>query len=157
MFRSDHTAPEQTSEQRYRFTECGVIDDLTLKLTHHYVRRAEKLDEISAVGPTTVCELKDGYYRSSVIRPEDYGLKGGTKEDLKGGTPEENAVITREILNGTIRGTRRNAVVLNAGAGIFVGGKADSLAEGIQMAERLIDNGSAFRKMEEYIAATNAL
>ena len=133
-----------------------VLDKLGVKRAL-VVYGQEKLDEISAVGPTTVCELKDGYYRSTVIRPEDYGLKGGTKEDLKGGTPEENAVITRKILNGTIRGTRRNAVVLNAGAGIFVGGKADSLAEGIQMAERLIDNGSAFRKMEEYIAATNAL
>ena len=86
-----------------------------------------------------------------MIRPEDFGLTGGTKEDLKGGTPEENAEITRNILNGTIRDTKRNAVVLNAGAGIFVGGKAATLEEGVRLAEQLIDDGSAYRLMESYI------
>ena len=133
-----------------------VLDKLGVKRAL-VVYGQEKLDEISAVGPTTVCELKDGYYRSTVIRPEDFGLTGGTKEDLKGGTPEENAEITRNILNGTIRDTKRNAVVLNAGAGIFVGGKAATLEEGVRLAEQLIDDGLAYRKMEEYIAATNAV
>ena len=133
-----------------------VLDKLGVKRAL-VVYGQEKLDEISAAGPTTVCELKDGYYRTTVIRPEDFGFAGGTKEELKGGTPEENAEITRHILSGEIRDTRRNAVVLNAGAGIFVGGKADSLESGIRTAEQLIDSGAAFRKMEEYIAATKEL
>ncbi len=133
-----------------------VLDKLGVKRAF-VVYGQEKLDEISAVGPTTVCELKDGYYRTTVIRPEDVGLTSGKKEELVGGTPQENAEITRGILNGTIRDTKRNAVVLNAGAGIFIGGKADSFEEGVRMAEELIDNGAAYRKMEQYIAETSAL
>ena len=133
-----------------------VLDKLGVKRAF-VVYGQEKLDEISAVGPTTVCELKDGYYRTTVIRPEDVGLTSGRKEELVGGTPQENAEITRGILNGTIRDTKRNAVVLNAGAGIFIGGKADSFEEGVRMAEELIDNGAAYQKMEQYIAETAAL
>ena len=133
-----------------------VLDKLGVKRAF-VVYGQEKLDEISAVGPTTVCELKDGYYRTTVVRPEDFGLSSGKKEELVGGTPQENAEITRGILNGTIRDTKRNAVVLNAGAGIFIGGKADSFKEGVRMAEELIDNGAAYRKMEQYIAETAAL
>lgn len=133
-----------------------VLDKLGVKRAF-VVYGQEKLDEISAVGPTTVCELKDGYYRTTVIRPEDVGLTSGKKEELVGGTPQENAEITRGILNGSIRDTKRNAVVLNAGAGIFIGGKADSFEEGVRMAEELIDNGAAYQKMEQYIAETSAL
>ena len=133
-----------------------VLDKLGAKRAF-VVYGQEKLDEISAVGPTTVCELKDGYYRTSVVRPEDFGLKPGRKEELVGGTPEENAEITKGILNGTIRDTKYNAVVLNAGAGIFIGGKAATFEEGVRMAEQLIDNGDAYRKMEQYVAETAAL
>ena len=133
-----------------------VLDKLGVKRAF-VVYGQEKLDEISAVGPTTICELKDGYYRTTVVRPEDFGLSSGKKEELVGGTPLENAEITRGILNGSIRDTKRNAVVLNAGAGIFIGGKADSFEEGVRMAEELIDNGAAYRKMEQYIAETAAL
>ena len=133
-----------------------VLDKLGVKRAF-VVYGQEKLDEISAVGPTTVCELKEGYYRTTVVRPEDFGLSSGKKEELVGGTPQENAEITRGILNGSIRDTKRNAVVLNAGAGIFIGGKADSFEEGVRMAEELIDNGAAYRKMEQYIAETAAL
>ena len=108
----------------------------------------EKLDESSPNGPTTICELRDGYYRSSVIRPEDFGLVRGTKEELTGGTPEENAEITKGILSGKIQGTKRNAVLLNAGAAIYIGGKADSIAEGVQKAAELIDSGAAQKKLE---------
>lgn len=133
-----------------------VLDKLGVKRAF-VVYGQEKLDEISAVGPTTVCELKEGYYRTTVIRPEDFGLSSGKKEELVGGTPQENAEITKDILSGTIRDTKRNAVVLNAGAGIFIGGKAQSFEEGVRMAEELIDNGAAYQKMEQYIAETAAL
>ena len=115
----------------------------------------DKLDEISASAPTTVCELRDGFYRTTVISPEDFGMVRGSKEELVGGTPEENAQITRSILEGKTRGTRRNAAVLNAGAGIYIGGKASSIAEGIRMAEELIDSGAALQVLENYIRESN--
>lgn len=115
----------------------------------------EKLDEISPNGPTTICELRDGYYRSSVIRPEDFGLVPGKKEDLIGGAPEENARITRDILSGKHQGTKRNAVLLNAGAGLFVAGKADTLAGGVKLAGELIDSGKALAALEKVVKVSN--
>lgn len=114
----------------------------------------DRLDEISACGPTTVCELKDGYYRSSVIVPEDFGLTRCAKADLVGGTPAENAAITRSILAGE-QGPRRTAVVLNAGAGLFLGGKADTLDEGVRLAGALIDSGAAAQTLEAFISISN--
>lgn len=116
----------------------------------------EKLDEISPNGPTTICELRDGYYRTSILRPEDFGMVPGTKEDLVGGTPEENADITRGILNGTIQGPKRNAVLLNAGTALFIAGKADSIGDGITMASNLIDSGKAMETLKRCIAVSNA-
>ena len=115
----------------------------------------EKLDEISPNGPTTICELKDGYYRTRVIRPEDFGLTPGTKEELVGGTPEVNARITRDILSGKLQGTKRNAVLMNAGAGLFVGGKADTIADGVKLAAELIDSGKATETLEKVIRVSN--
>ena len=115
----------------------------------------EKLDAISPNGPTTICELRDGYYRSSVIRPEDFGLVPGKKEDLIGGAPEENARITRDILSGKHQGTKRNAVLLNAGAGLFVAGKADTLAGGVKLAGELIDSGKALAALEKVVKVSN--
>lgn len=115
----------------------------------------EKLDEISPNGPTTICELQDEYYRSSVIRPEDFGLVSGKKEDLVGGTPEENAKITRAILSGKLQGTKRNAVLLNAGAGLFVAGKAETIADGVERAAQLIDSGKALAALEKVIQVSN--
>lgn len=115
----------------------------------------DRLDEISASAPTTICELKDGYYRTDVIRPEDFGLTRGKKEELVGGTPAENADITRGILSGIIKGTKRNAVLLNAGAALYIGGKADSMADGVKLAGELIDSGAAMAKLEAYVKASN--
>mgnify|MGYP000420552636 FL=1 len=116
----------------------------------------EKLDEISPNGPTTICELRDGYYRTSVLRPEDFGMVPGTKEDLVGGTPEENADITRGILKGTVQGPKRNAVLLNAGTALFIAGKADSIGAGIKMAADLIDSGKAMETLNRCIAVSNS-
>lgn len=115
----------------------------------------DKLDEISPSAPTTVCELKNGYYRTNVIRPEDFGLERGKKEELTGGTPEENAEITRGILAGKITGTKRNAVLLNAGCAMYAARGAESIADGVKKAAELIDSGEAYRKMEQYIKASN--
>ena len=132
-----------------------VLDKLGVKRAFVVYGR-EKLDEISSAGETAVCELKDGYYRTMTIRPEDFGFERGTKEELKGGTPAENAQITRDILSGTIRGAKRNTVVMNAGAGLYIAGKADTLESGIRMAEGLIDDHSAYELMERYIRESNA-
>ena len=90
----------------------------------------DRLDEISASAPTSVCEIRDGFYRTSVIKPEDFGLARGTKDEIVGGTPQENAQITREILSGKQQGTKRNIVLMNAGAALYIAGKADSMADG---------------------------
>lgn len=116
----------------------------------------DHLDEISPSAPTTVCELKDGYYRTRVITPETYGLPMGSKADIVGGTPEENARITRDILEGREKGTRRTAVLLNAGAGIFVGGGAGSLEEGVEKARERIDSGAAAKVLDSFIRISNA-
>ncbi len=115
----------------------------------------DKLDEISMSAPTTVCEIRDGWYKSSVITPEEFGLERCTKEDLRGGSPEENAKITLDILKGT-QGPKRNAVLMNAGAALYIGGKAENMEEGIALAAKLIDSGSALRTLERFIEVSNA-
>lgn len=120
------------------------------------VHGQDGLDEISSVGPTTVCEIKDGRFTTYDIRPEDFGYERGAKEDLVGGTPERNAAITRAILSGEDRSTRRDAVCMNAGAALFIAGAANSVEEGVRMAEELIDSGKAAEKLAEFVEASNA-
>ena len=113
------------------------------------------LDEISLSAPTTVCEVKNGCFYSYVIEPEQFGYEKCKKIDLAGGTPEENAAITRSILEGK-KGPKRNATALNAGAGLYVAGRAESLKEGIRMAEHLIDSGAAKARLDEFVRMSNA-
>lgn len=114
----------------------------------------DKLDEISMSAPTTVCEFKDGWFKSYTITPEDFGFERCTKADLVGGTPEENAAITRAILGGE-KGHKRNAVLMNAGAALYIGGKAESMAEGIKLAAALIDSGRALETLDKFIEVSN--
>ena len=114
----------------------------------------DKLDEISLSAPTTVCEIRDGWFKSYVITPEEFGFQRCTKEDLKGGSPEENARITRSILSGET-GHKRNAVLLNAGASLYIGGKAESMAEGVALAAELIDSGKALETLNRLIEVSN--
>ena len=116
----------------------------------------DRLDEISVSAPTKICEFRDGYYRDLTIRPEDFGLERGTKEEIVGGTAQENAETTRGILSGNITGARRNIVLMNAGAGLFVSGKADSIGAGVQLAADLIDSGAALKKIEDMVRVSNA-
>lgn len=110
----------------------------------------DKLDEISMSAPTKVCEFKDGWFRSYTISPEDFGLTRCEKKELVGGTPAENAAITRAILGGE-RGPKRDAVLMNAGASLCIGGKADNMAEGIKLAVEIIDSGKALETLENFI------
>ena len=114
----------------------------------------DKLDEISMSAPTTVCEIKDGVFNNYVIQPEDFGYSRCKKEDLEGGTPAENAEITRAILIGE-KGPKRDAVALNSGAALYIAGKAATIQEGVKMAEELIDSGKAMEKLEEFIRFSN--
>ena len=114
----------------------------------------DKLDEISLSAPTKICEIKDGWFKSTVIKPEDFGFECCTKEDLKGGAPAENAQITRDILNGQ-KGHKRNAVLMNAGAALYIGGKAESMKEGVALAAELIDSGKATATLENLIEVSN--
>lgn len=138
-----------------------LVEPLAKVLASLGVKRAAvvygqaRLDEISPVGPTTICELRDGYYRTTVIRPEDFGMTSGNKEELVGGVPEVNAQITRDILSGKTQGTRRNAVLLNAGTALFTAGRAETIADGIQLAARMIDSGKAMETLEKCIAVSN--
>ena len=115
----------------------------------------DKLDEISMSAPTTVCEFQDGWFKSYVITPEDFGLTRCEKADLVGGTPAENAAITRAILNGE-RGAKRDAVLMNAGAALYIGGKAQSMRDGVARAAELIDSGAAKETLARFIALSNA-
>lgn len=143
----------------------GVYDEylaepLTQVLINLGVKRGmvvygqDKLDEISMSAPTTICEFKDGWYKKYVICPEDFGFTRCTKKDLEGGTPEENAKITRDILNGE-KGHKRNAVLMNAGAALYIGSKADSMKDGIALAAELIDSGKAVETLDKFIELSN--
>lgn len=114
----------------------------------------EKLDEISASAPTTVCEFKDGWFKTYVITPEDFGFTRCKKEDLVGGSPEENAQITRAILQGA-SGAKRTAVLMNAGAGLYLAGKAESMQAGVKLAAELIDSGKAYATLQKLIEVSN--
>ena len=143
----------------------GVYDDylaepLARVLVSLGVRRGmvvygqDKLDEISLSAPTTICEIKDGWYRRAVITPEEFGFARCSKDELKGGTPQENAEITRAILRGE-KGPKRDATLMNAGASLYIGGKADSIKDGIALAAGLIDSGKAMETLEKFIEVSS--
>lgn len=114
----------------------------------------DKLDEISLSSPTAVCEFRDGWFKDYTITPEDFGLERCAKSDLVGGTPAENARITLDILKGQ-KGHKRNAVLLNAGAGLYLNGKAETMADGVKLAAELIDSGKALETLNIVIEVSN--
>lgn len=115
----------------------------------------DSLDEISMCAPTAVCEIRDGKFTSYEITPEQFGYERCEKGALTGGTPAENAEITKAILKGEEKGPKRQAVCLNAGAALYIAGKAASIEEGVKLAESLIDSGAALKKLEEFVEETN--
>ena len=115
----------------------------------------DSLDEISMCAPTSVCEIRDGKFTSYEITPEQFRYERCEKGALTGGTPAENAEITKAILKGEEKGPKRQAVCLNAGAALYIAGKAASIEEGVKLAESLIDSGAALKKLEEFVEETN--
>ena len=114
----------------------------------------DKLDEISLSAPTAVCEFQNGWFKAYTITPEDFGLERCAKSDLVGGTQAENARITLDILKGQ-KGHKRNAVLLNAGAGLYLNGKAETMADGVKLAADLIDSGKALETLRRVIEVSN--
>jgi len=114
----------------------------------------DKLDEISISSSTKVCEFKDGWFKSYILTPEYFGFERCSKDDIAGGTPEENAKIVLSILNGE-KGHKRNAVLINAGAALYIGNKAETIKDGIYIAESLIDSGKALKTLEKFIKLSN--
>lgn len=154
------TNPASPSMQLLGVYDDYLVEPLAQVLINLGVRRGmvvygtDKLDEISLSSPTRVCEIKDGWFKSYTIKPEDFGFERCRKEDLQGGTPTENAQITRDILSGK-QGHQRNAVLLNAGASLYIGGKASTMKEGIALAQKLIDSGKAMATLEKLIEVSN--
>lgn len=138
----------------------ALVDPLARVLSNLGVKRGmvvygqDMLDEISLSAPTTVCEVKDGSYTSYVITPEELGLTRCQKADLVGGTPQENAEITRAILAGE-KGPKRDAVLLNSAAALKIAGKVSDLKAGIALAAETIDSGAAKAQLEQFIRLTN--
>lgn len=115
----------------------------------------DKMDEISASAPTTVSEIRDGFYRMMVIRPEDFGLERGTKDEVLGGTPADNVEIAKKLLSGEDRGTKRTAILLNAGAALYIAGKASDMKEGVKLAGEILDSGAALKTYEDFVRVSN--
>lgn len=154
------TNPGSPSMQLLGVYDEYLVEPLAQVLINLGVKRGmvvygqDKLDEISLSAPTTICEIRDGWFKTSVITPEDFGFQRCTREELKGGTPKENADITLALLKGA-KGSKRNAVLMNAGAALYIGGKAETLKDGIALAGELIDSKKALAVLEKLIQISN--
>lgn len=156
-----------TNPARPAYYLLGVYDDYLVEpvakvLSSLGVRRGfvvygqDRMDEVSLSAPTSVCELRDGYYRTSVVCPEDFGMTRCRKDELLGGTPEQNARTLRAILEGHEDGPKRDAAVLNAGFALVAAGRADDVAGGITLASSCLADGSAARALDALIQGSNA-
>jgi anthranilate phosphoribosyltransferase len=119
------------------------------------VNGSDGMDEVTITGKTFVCEIKDGEILEYEIDPHDYGMEYGTAADIKGGTGADNAEITLSIFKGE-QGARRNIILLNAGCGMYIGGKADSIADGIKLAAEMIDSGKALDAVDKLVKKTQS-
>ena len=155
------TNPAQTD-----YIVLGVYEKKLLSVMAHVliqigIQRAmvvygnDRLDEVSISDSTSVAEVRDGQVLEYELTPEQMGLPRGTKEEIVGGTAQENADITKGILNGSITGSKRNIVLLNAGCALYTIGKVASVQEGVSLAAEMIDSGKALEKLQELVAFTN--
>jgi len=113
------------------------------------------LDEISMSAPTSVCEVRNNEFRKYIIEPEQFGMVRCRKEDLTGGTPQENAEITLSILRGET-GPKRDAVVLNSAAALYVANSSLTLQDAINKVQETIDSGKALKQLERFVALSNS-
>ena len=156
------TNPATPSMQLLGVYDEYLVEPLAKVLVNLGVKRGmvvygmDKLDEISLSSSTKICEIDNETLQIYEIKPEDFGFEKCSKDDLKGGTPEENARITRDILNGA-KGHKRNAVLLNAGAALYIGAKAASFKDGVKLAAEIIDSGKALETLEKFIIISNEI
>lgn len=155
------TNPAQTD-----YIVLGVYEKKLLSVMAHVliqigIQRAmvvygnDRLDEVSISDSTSVAEVRDGQVLEYELTPEQMGLPRGTKEEIVGGTAQENADVTKGILNGSITGSKRNIVLLNAGCALYTIGKVASVQEGVSLAAEMIDSGKALEKLQELVTFTN--
>lgn len=157
------TNPAHAKKEVFGVSEEKLVEPMARVLSALGVERAlvvygeDGSDEISAVAPTLVCEVRDGAFLNYEIDPEMFKLKWADAAQLGGGLPKENAALTRRVLRGEDQGGARTAVVLNAGAGLYIGGAAEGLYAGVRRAEELLDQGLALKKLEDFIALSRKL
>ena len=116
----------------------------------------DNMDEFTLTGSSTVSEIKDGKVTTYEVTPEQFGLSCCKLEDLQGGDGAVNAQITKNILSGKEQGPKRDIILLNAGAALYIGGKADSIKDGIALAAQTIDSGKGLEVIENLVKLTNA-
>ena len=137
----------------------ALVEPLARVLYNLGVKRAmvvygqDGMDEISLSAPTTVCEVRNGSFKSYVITPEQFGFKRCKKEDLIGGNPQENAKFALDILNGA-KGPKTDAVLLNAGAAIQTAREDITIEDGIKIAREALESGRAAKQLEDFAKAT---
>ena len=154
------TNPASPNRQLLGVYDQSLVEPLARVLYSLGVKRGmvvygmDKMDEISVSSSTFVCEFNQGEYKTYTINPEDFGLTTCKKEDLVGGTPDENAAITISILKGE-QGPKRNTVLMNAGAALYIAEKAESLADGVKLAGEIIDSGKALEVLEAFKEESN--
>jgi anthranilate phosphoribosyltransferase len=156
------TNPAGATRQVIGVSDASRQDDIASALAQLGTARAlvvssaDGLDEFSVSGPTRVVELRDGEMTDYEVTPEQVGLAGTPRGSVRAGTPDENAAVTREVLDGR-SGVERDLTAINAGAAIYVGAGADSLAEGVERALAAIDDGSARAVLERFVERSRAL
>lgn len=154
------TNPANASRQLLGVYDISLVEKLAEVLSNLGVKRglsvcgSDGLDEITVTGSTHCCEIRDGSLKSFDIHPEQFGLKTYGREEIVGGSPEENAKITKDILSGKEQGAKRDIVLMNAGLGIYVGRDDLSMEDAVRLAAEMIDTGKAYRKMEEFVKAS---
>lgn len=155
------TNPANAGRQLLGVYDRDLVEKLAQVLSNLGVKRglsvcgSDGLDEITVTGPTHCCEIREGKLISFDIAPEQFGLKTYNKNEILGGTPEENAQITKDILSGRMQGAKRDIVLMNAGLAIYIGRDDISMEEAVELAADVIDSGKAYAKMEQFVKATN--
>ena len=141
--------------------DAALTEKIALAMSRLGVERAfvvsgkDNMDEITTTTETVISEIKDGKVNTFTITPEQFGLKRASLEELRGGDGTENAVITKKILSGEEKGAKRDIVLLNAGATLYVGGAASTIEDGITLAKEAIDSGKAAGKLAELVKVSN--
>jgi anthranilate phosphoribosyltransferase len=155
------TNPANANMQVMGVYSADLVEPLARVLSNLGVKKGlviygtDGMDEATVTAPTKVCEIDNGTFKSYDITPEEFGLGTYPMEDLIGGNGAENAELTKQILKGELKGAKRDIVLLNSALGIYVGGKASSIKEGVKIAAEMIDSGKAYAKMEEFAKLSN--